>query len=102
MLRFGMIVLWQYGAVLWSGCFIYGSEKYDVVMWREPLPQSMITLWIRHDERQSNGKPDAAGTFMRCDPFDFGMEHVNRSNLMEVLVAYFLCIRACIKKCLHG
>lgn len=84
------------------GCFIYGSEEYGVVMWREPLPQSMITLWIRHDERQSNGKPDAAGTFMRCVPFDFGMEYVNRSNLMEVLVVYFLCIRACIKKCLHG
>ena len=61
------------------------------------MPQSMITLWIRHDERQSNGKPDAAGIFMRCVPFAFGMEHVNRSNLMEVLVAYFLCIRACIK-----
>ena len=37
MLRFGMIVLWQYGAVLWSGCFIYGSEEYGVVRWRKPL-----------------------------------------------------------------
>ena len=34
------------------GCFIYGSEEYDVVRWRKPLLHSAATESSVHGKRQ--------------------------------------------------